>query len=237
MNCLIVLPVPLDSDEVWNIFRSPVKRFCDTWRLHPPGYKCLVAAVTCNGDADRETQEMFDGIPVDFIRYDGDGADIGAAQRAARIFNDSFIMCCTSRVYFHCEGWLRRLVVAREAVGPGLFGAFASKEGGRLHIGTRGHCLDASDLNDYPTKIESRNQGVYFECGEGCLLDYMEAKGRPAMVVGWGGVYSRAEWFQNPNGFRKGDQSDCLFFDRHTQIWENADEAERKRLTALMVGA
>lgn len=173
---------------------------------------------------------MFYGLPVTFLPYGDEGCDIGSAQCLAQLLDDEFMVCMTSRCYFWREGWLKRLVTAREAIGPDLFGCFASKESGKLHLCTRAYCMDAADFRMYPVKITSRNQGVFFECGEGNLLEWFEARGKKGWIVGWSGVHDKLEWFKVPDRFRNGDQSDCLVFDRHTDYYRDADDKEKKLL-------
>jgi len=200
-----------------------VQRFCDTWREFDPGRSCSIAALTCNGDVDSSISKMFHDMPVDFHRYDGAGCDLGSAQKISHAFDQTFMVNMTSRCYFWKSDWLRRLVIAREAIGPDLFGCYASRESGHLHLCTRAYCLDSDDFKQYPVEIQSRNQGVFFECGDGCLLDWFEGRGRAAWVVGWSGIHEKADWFKISNRFRNGDQSDCLIFDKHTDIYRDAE--------------
>jgi hypothetical protein len=233
LKTVVTIPIPLDSDEIWDLYRPMIKRFTETWRAYPPGADCTIAAMCCKGRQTDELTDMFTGLPADFIEYRDDGCDIGSAQSLSHTLTDEFMVCMTSRCYFWKEGWLKRLVTAREAIGPDLFGCFASRESGRLHLCTRAYCMDAADFQLYPVKIVSRDQGVFFECGEGNLLEWFEARGKKGWVAGWSGVHDKSDWFKVPNRFRDGDQSDCLLHDRHTLIYELANEEEKKRLQGM----
>jgi hypothetical protein len=237
MKTHLVVPVPLDDDSVWDIFRPHIKRFTDTYRQFPPGAEHTIMAVCNKADATAEVKAMFDGMPVEWLRYDGDGADLGSQQFVAESSTDNvFQVNLTTRTHAHREGWLTHLVKAREKYGPGLYGITASNEGGRLHICTRAHSYDTRDFRFYPTKITSRDFGVFFELGRGCLLEWFLEFGRPAYVVTWDRIWRKPEWFDIPNGYRRGDQRNCLLFDKHTERYADANDAERERLTAMMEG-
>lgn len=234
MKVIAVLPVPIDSRAVWLQFRHYVERFAATWMKYPPGCDIEIAAVCCNSDANSEVRMLFLSLPVRFFRYDGHGADLGAQQwLASQIGGNPFLICCTSRMYFHREGWGKALVDARDRHGPGLYGMSASYESGSLHVCTRGYCLDAEDLRAYPTQITSRDLGVFFECGGGNLLNWFEQRGGTARMVYWDGVWEKADWMDRPNTFRKGNQRNMLAFDKHSDIWAAADEPRRRELEQM----
>lgn len=189
--------------------------------------RCTLFAVVQGEDASEELFDMFQGLPAIFERYDH-GADLGAQQYIARLSDDAFQVNMTTRCYFHREGWLARYVFYRNRLGPGFYGASHSREGGKLHVCTRGHAYDVEDFKLYPHNIISRDQGVFFECGQGCVSEWFTSIGRPRRVLGWNGDYSMSEEIEN--GFRNGDQSNMLIWDKHTDIYRDADEAEKKRL-------
>lgn len=237
MKSIVVLPVPLDSDRVWSQFRSYIERFCATWKQFPPGTDVELYAICCNADPDESVRRLFLNLPTAFLRYDGEGADLGAQQWfAQQIGGNPFLINATSRMYFHREGWARKLVSARELYGPGLYGMSASYEGGTLHLCTRGHCLDAQDFRAYPTVITSRNMGVFFECGGGNLLRWFEEQGGEARMVYWDGIWQKKDWFERPNTFRKGHQRNMLAWDKHTDFWASADAERKQQLERMLLG-
>lgn len=237
----IAYPFPDESDEVKAIFLPFAQRFADTYRKHPPGYPHVVTVVVNGKEVTPDIVELFQGLPVEFKIYEGAGMDLGSQQMAASE-GDHFQVNMTSRMYFHREGWLNRMASARETYGPGLYGMTASHEGGKLHLCTRGFAYDAKDFREYPHQITSRNQGVFFECGDGCLLEWYQARKQPVIVVGWDGVYGNHnsmgldDYFTAPGGFRDGDQRNVLCFDRHTDYYRDADFEEKKRLERLFRG-
>jgi hypothetical protein len=50
------------------------------------------------------------------------------------------------------------------------------------------------------------------------------------VLVTWDGFYLRDEWRKAPNIFRRGDQSNCLMFDRHHEIYEASTPQQKIRL-------
>lgn len=237
MKVSVIYPVPLESDEVWQIFRPAVQRFCLTWRLFPPGVRCGINVMCCGNEPDSEVKELFDGLPAQFCQCDALGADLGAQQFCAKLSDTGvFQVNFTSRMYFHRSGWLARLVSARNSFGPALYGLSASMEGGKFHLCTRGHCYDTDDFKLYPHDIVSRNQGVFFECGQGCLLDWFKSIGRDTYVVTWDYAVTCSPGDRIPNGFRDGTQEQMLAWDKHTKIYADASPEEKERLESLAFG-
>jgi hypothetical protein len=215
----------MDDEGVWSLFKPFIQRFCDTWRKFPPGCDCDLIAVVNNSDATNELHEIFDGLPVHFIRYDGKGADVASWQLASKLNPGRFMVASTSRAYFHREYWLRRMVEARERFGPGLYSTGISSEGGLCHLCIRFIGIDTDIFNLYPHQIDSRDKGCFFEIGQGnpdgCFSDWAQNHGQ-AVVVYWSGEFDGKVYPRIPNCFRNGDQSECLVFDRHTDEYRDA---------------
>jgi len=94
----------------------------------------------------------------------------------------------------------------------------------------------ASDLRRYPTMITSRDQGVFFELGDGCLLDWARVEGLAPVLVFWNAVATEKDWFNYANTFRNGSQENMIAWDKHSDAYASADDAEKARLTRLMLG-
>lgn len=246
----LVYPLPADSPEVSETFKPFAERFAQSCKKFWPGYKYELVVVINKGKVNAELVELFFGLPVEFITYDGDGMDLGSQQLVAQS-GDHFQVNLTSRMYAHREGWLKRLVEVRETYGPGLYGMTASYEGGKVHICTRGHCYDSKDFREYPTQITSRDQGVFFECGDGCLLEWYQSRKQPYGVVTWDAFWGDGKCYHCgeetakklglyfhicTNRFRLGDQSNVLLHDRHTDLFRDADAVEKLRLGRLCIG-
>lgn len=175
---------------------------------------------------------MFLGMPVIFERYDK-GADLGAQQYIARVSDDAFQVNMTSRCFFHREGWLRHLVNYRNHHGPSLYGVSTSKEGSTngWYVCTRGHTYDVEDFKLYPHDIHTKDQGMAVECGDMSISRWFENIGRKCLLSTWDGCYPLGTIIEN--AFRNGNQEQMLVWDRHTEIYAEADPKEKKRLAEM----
>lgn len=235
MKTIITLPLPFDK---WDVFAPFIKRFCDTFKQFEPGADCEVWGMCCSGYISDEVELWFDGINAVFHKYPEDGCDIGSAQYAADMLKENaFMVNMTSRCYFHRPGWLKRLLEAREKHGDGMYSTFASWEGGTPHLGTRAYCLDSHTFQRYPHIIDTREKGQKFEVGEWCITSWFRQQSMPTMQVTWSGEQEQADWRKPDNIFRKGDQSNCLVFDRHTDLYQDADDVEKLRLNGIAAPA
>jgi hypothetical protein len=242
MKVAIAYPVPCDSQETWDRFKPFVQRFINTWNKFPPGIRVQVSFVVC-GNWFYEFQMMSlkmmpDPTSYHLVYYPGNGCDFGAQQFLSwRHQENTFQVNFTTRAYFHRAGWMARLVAARNLYGPGLYGMSCAKEGGKFHLCTRGFAYDTDDYALYPTEIVSRDQGVFMECGDGCLLDFFHGIGREAHIVYWDKVgrcdEKAMDW---PNSYRNGNQEQMLVWDKHTQAYADADEKEKSRLRWIQKG-
>lgn len=149
-------------------------------------------------------------------------------------------MNLTTRCYAHRAGWLLPLLRTRLAVGPGLYGMSCSMEGGNFHICTRGHAYDVEDFALYPHRITSRNQGVFFECGEGSLTDFFFRLRGCAYVVHFDSYQKYVPYADErlavPGGFRCGDQSEMLLWDKHSDYYRDAPPEEKHLLEDMAHG-
>lgn len=227
----VVYPIPFDKFDVFERF---VRRFADTFKKYSPGVEDYEVVVVCNwGEPTDEIREWFWGIKARFVPYYKHGCDIGSLQYAGA-FGD-FLIGMTSRCYFHRKGWLKRYVDARQKHGPGLYGASASHEGGTPHICTRAYGIDTEILRKYPYQVQSRGDGQKFETGEWCLTSWALKQGLPTMQITWDAEQDMAHW-RDPKEqgiYRRGDQNAMLVWDRHTDIFKDADQVEKQRLAKL----
>lgn len=239
MNTFCVYPIPLDSAEIWAEFAPAVRRFAHTWREFPPMADCKLMLVANNADPKGVERDIFKDLDVEWVRYDGAGCDAGSWQLAASLIH-GFQVNFTSRCYFHRTGWLKRLVDAREFGGPGLYGTSASHEGGRWHVCLRAWGIDSEDFREYPVKLDSRDRGVAFEVGNGeepgSLTKWMALRKKMPTLVYFDSVHGQLTWDSPDKIFRRGDQSNLLVFDKHSEEYEKADEPEKLRLEGLCFG-
>lgn len=231
MTPVIVYPIPFDNFDVFERF---VHRFVDTFKKYPPGIDDYELLVVCNwGEPTDEIREWFWGTKAHFVPYYKHGCDIGSLQYAGAF--GEFLIGMTSRCYFHRSGWLKRYMDARAIHGPGLYGASASYEGGTPHICTRAYAIDRSILSEYPHSVQSRADGQRFEVGEWCITTWASQRGIPTIQVTWDSEQDKDHWRDgNQLGiYRRGEQQAMLVWDKHTDIYRNADQAEKARLSKL----
>jgi hypothetical protein len=241
MTASIAYPLPLDA---WDTFKPFVERWVGTYRKHPAGYPHKIIAAYSGPPPGSDVRLLFDGLPVEFLDYNGGGIDIGAAQFAARREDTDFIVGMTSRVYFHRAGWLSRIIGARNEFGRGLYGASGSYERSQskrlAHVFPNPHVrgvlygVDASDFRAFPYTVTDRATAFQFESGEWNFMEWFRDRGLMVKMVTWSGVYDPPLW-RDPslkNIFRRGDQSDLLVFDKHSDFYSAADNKTKRQLEA-----
>lgn len=231
MKIAIVYPYICNKAEH---YREDLKRFCNTLHQFPAGYEYDLFVEMCGGgEFQGQDVDWFGDFFFSGSEYYGDGWDIGAHQHAANCvpYEIDFMICCCAHTFFHREGWLNRMVSAREEFGPGLYGAMASKEN-HPHIRTCFFGFDPADLRAFPTVINSRQKSLEFESGPDNFSLWMQRRGKPVKMVAWDGTYDLADCRKPDNVFRRGDQSNCLVWDRHTELYKAASPEERARTEA-----
>lgn len=235
----IIYPVPMDN---WSTFKTDVERFAATFQQFELGCDAILFLMVppCEDDQLKaEVSSLFDGINYQLRPYSGRGADIGAHQCASFQLDDRPMVCLSSRVHFHRAGWLKRLMDCWNDFGPGLYGTAATREPGRLCLRTHCYMLGSYDFQRYPHVINSRSRGHFFEWGDhnpdGSLTDWYQSLGGMTRVVYWDSC-SDVEWLAQDNIFRRGDQSNLLVWDRHTELWKNSSEHEKAVLATMAFG-
>lgn len=254
MRVIISYPLPFDN---WATYRPWVEKFTRTFQQFPPGCDYEVWAVCNWGEPTDEVREWFYGIKTRFIYYEGNGCDLGGHQKVANDIGvqtsafgrpgDAFIVGMTSRCFFYRAGWLDRLMKVREEKGPGIFFTSASKQGGILHGCTRAFGMDACVWRAYPSTIDSRQRGPFFEVGTsnpiGNLLEwYTFHKGlgrKSAWLVHWDNMFELpgewARYVECRNRFRDGNQEQMLVHDWHSDQFNEATEEVKKQLNDMLV--
>lgn len=218
----VVNPVSTNRQE----FDDCARRFASTYKQFPPGIDNTLYVVCCNGPRDSICDEIFKGINVTFDQYDGGGWDIGCEQYMARKVPEKFIVSMTTRSYFHREGWLRRFIEARNQFGEGLYGSTGSYEVSP-HIRTAFYGVDTWIYREFPHTVDSRQKGFYFESEDWNFTRFVGSLGLPCVMVTWDGCYLQPQWRTPKNIFRSGDQSQLLAFDRHSTMYQQADNTTK----------
>lgn len=240
MKIALSYSVPYQTEENWELFKPDVERFVESWHQFPPGMDCSLFAMCLDRELPKNLKEIFAGLPVVFMVCDGKGFDGGAAQALSKKLDGYFLIGMGARVHFFRKGAVREMAIARYKYGPGLYGCTCSKEA-RVHIRPSFYGIDSNYLRLYPATISSPETGTQFEIGnefgELSLLNWSEGIGIPSFMVYWNGVFqNKADWFSQPNTFRRGDQSNLLVWDKRTDLYAAADEKEKIQLQRLAFG-
>ena len=122
--------------------------------------------------------------------------------------------------HFRRANWLARMVSIEQMNGVGLYGTLANNEV-RPHIRTTGFFCPPVLLNQYAGSTDTKTEQYQFEHGENCITNIALRSNLKTMLVTWDKAWESHEWHAAPNSFRSGDQSNCVTFDKHTDIYEN----------------
>jgi hypothetical protein len=76
----------------------------------------------------------------------------------------------------------------------------------------------------------------HFELGKTSLAAIAAGQNLPIVLVTWDGFYTQDEWRKAPDIFRRGDQGNCLIFDRHHEIYESSSPKEKIQLGKIADG-
>lgn len=166
------------------------------------------------------------------LQYFGDGKDGGAFWHVANSTNADLMICCAAHTYFWREGAIARMIEVFNKYGPGLYGAMASYEV-KPHIRTSFFAIPPALLRQYPHPPIVYTDANAMETG---LAAWVEYKNLPVMMVTWDGEYYRPDWRKPANIFRRGDQSNCLVKDRHTDIYDAASPEDKAKLESAADG-
>lgn len=215
------------------------KRWAYTYRRYDPGYPHDLTIVFCGQAPDSLDNSVYCDVKHDSLIYDGQGSDVGACQWAMGFTGADFVVCMSTPIYFFREGWLKRLVEAREHFGDGIYGPMASYEISP-HIRTSCWAVDPKTFSHYPNKIDTRQKCCWAESnddGVWNISSWFRREGKQAMMVTWTGVHDHTEWRKPRNIFRRGDQSNCLVRDRHWDLYQCSNYSDRLKLEIAANGA
>ncbi len=239
MKLALMYIYPLDARDE---FRPNANLWASSYLKFKPVEEHEVIICLPNGIATDADRSIFTGVNCSFVDYGGGGWDIGAFQHVAAQCDADLMVFTNSRVHFWKHGWMTRFVEVYNAMGPkGLYGASGSYESCCLeqvrrwpnpHIRTACFATDPKVLRRFPYLVNSRDDGFRFESGEWKFMEWYEDHGYPVMVVTWDGWYDKHNWRKPPNIFRKGDQTNCLVWDRHHDMYFRAPDQERHFLAA-----
>jgi hypothetical protein len=218
----------------WPQFALPIQRFVSTYKAFPGNFPHELHVICNGGSPNSEIKNLFSNAPPIYHEHDNGGWDIGAFLKAADVDCDMMLFLGTN-THFKRAGWLRRLIDACEKFGPGLYGPSASFDISP-HIRTTAFMCDPRLLRGWTEDISRQKDRHKFEVGSISITAAANRQGISCVLVTWDGFYLQNEWRKAPNIFRRGDQSNCLMFDRHHEIYESSTQKQKNRLGRMADG-
>ncbi len=212
-------PIPKD-------YETSAKRFLETYNHFRPSIPHELVIVNCGS----ETHDgLFDSIAS---RYESDftgGFDCGSWQHVGGRQDCDLVVGLNTHTYFWRDGWLEPIVKCAEKYGQGVYGVGGSYE---QHPHLRTPCIAFSPnvVREYPYVIDTRELAGWFEFGPDNFSLWARKNNYACRLVTPNNSYGMTDWRKTRNGFRQGDQSEVLVFDRHTEIYANADRATKLHL-------
>lgn len=212
-------------------YRAGARRWLESYRQFKPALKHQVVIANCGSHT--EFDEEFDEVANSYAYYDGLGTDCGTFQAIGRTMDCDLVVCFNSIAYLHRENWLEPIVAGFKAFGPGVYGPTASYER-NPHLRTPCIAFSPDVMRQYPYECRTRADAIAFESGGENFSLWAYHAGFPSILVTADGEYWGIDkWRQPPNIFRRGDQSNCLVWDRHTDLYANASDADKENLAKL----
>lgn len=203
-------------------------RFIDTYkRFHPPTPHDLLI-VNCGA---YKPDDLFDEIATQQLTAVSRGFDCGTYEEMNRYaFAYDLVVACNTHVYFWRADWLEKVSAAAQLHGPGFYGFTASYER-NPHLRTPCIAYHPGVMAEYPFIARNREQCGDCEAGPDNFSLWAHAAGYPALLVTADGAsWVKPDWRKPMNIFRRGDQSNVLVYDRHTEVYANASAEEKKTL-------
>lgn len=218
-------------------YDAGAERWLASYRDYKPAAPHDVAIIdryAYNGDG------LFDGVTGSHYVYAGGGWDCGAWRYAARNIRAELLVCFNSSTRIRAAGWLERFIAAAEHHGAGLYGPLASYEIAP-HLRTPCLAFTPAVIAAYPQEVNTREDTYRFESmgypdGTPNITQWARKQGHATRYVARSGVYDLPEWRAPAGGFRNGDQSDLLVWDRHCEAYAASDAAGKLLLEKLVSG-
>lgn len=210
----------------WDVYEPIVRRFLAAYKAFPPGSNHEFHVIFNGGSPTAQMLDLFSVMNPICHEHDNTGWDIGAFSTMSKVDCDEMLFL-GSNTNFRRAGWLQRILEVRQKFGTGLFGTSASYDI-YPHIRTNGYLCRPELVGLAWKKNQSRSNPRHgFELGKSSLTDTTLAQNLPVLLVTWDGYYPKPEWRIAPEIYRRGNQSNCLIYDRHHEIYE-ASSPERK---------
>lgn len=236
---------PIDSREE---FRQHAQRWVKGYCQFSSGCSHRLLICASNGRWSSQDSDLFKDCEKEKLikgpievddSYRGNAWDVGEFQYIAKWHDADLMLFMNARTHFWKEGWLKPFVDAFEKFGDkGLYGNSASFEVCSIdplpwpnpHIRTPCFATSPKVLRRFPFEVITREQAGYFESGRWNAHLWWEERGYPVKLVTRSGCYDKPDW-RKPDGiFRRGNQQNCLVWDKHHKVYTDADPATKKYL-------
>lgn len=202
-------------------------RFVSTWHEFPPGVETDLVVICNGGPLNTRLSMVFAPICPTFFPRTNKDWDIGGYHEAAwgPCAGYESMLCIGESVYFHKEGWLKRLDDAWKSIGPGMYGPFASNLL-RPHLNTTAFFTSPLLLQRDPLNTSDR---YAWEHGDHSFWKHVARNGMPVRLVTWDGEWEPRAWRVPRNILWRGNQSNCLMWCNHTDRYSESPPAVRSK--------
>lgn len=205
------------------------KRFAETYAKFDPGVAHHLYIICNGGPLPDAVRVVLAPLNPTFFPRPNIGRDIGGYIDFAKKSQADLVICLGESVFFHRNGWLKRIVEAWRQHGPGYYGFYGS-DLLRPHLPTTAFGCTPSMLAAAPM-ITSHDQAYEFEHGVNAFWKSVKKNGNAVKLVTFSGIWDEPQWRKVPNGLWSGDQSDCLAFCNHTERFVKATTEIQEQLT------
>ena len=195
-----------------------------------PSSVILTVLVAEGGGVSDEFQEIVAPFNAKYFRFSGPGRDVGAVLLASMYFNPGRFLFFGGTTYFQSQASFDILASALTRSPYLLIGPMSSYES-RPHLRTCSFGTDSAILNAYPHQNKVLRYVYNFEHSEFSITDWALSNSVDVLMVTKDGSYDRRLWRLPPEIFRRGQQSNCLVLDRHSDIFSSSNEIRRLELS------
>ena len=228
--CMVYIHVPGDAEHL-----TLTRRFVESYLRCPPGYPHRTIVVTQGRMPDKDMRQLLMKLPgCTFYQHDDSGWDIGGYIAVSRIISEDIGVYFCGTAFVQHVGWLKRMVDVWQKHGPGFYGSLGTYEISP-HINTTGFFCPPALLAEYPHVVRTKADRYALEHGpvDRCLWKRCLRDGIKVRIATWDGVYEWWDWRKPPNVYRRGDQSNCITFFRHSSNFGAANPKTREFMSKL----
>lgn len=201
-------------------------RFLDTYKTFKPEIPHDLIVANCG---QKEHDGMFDKVATSYMNYNGGGYDCGTYQAVGGRLDHDLVFGLNTHTWFRRKDWMDRFVITFKRCGPGVYGPTASYENAP-HLRTPAIAFSPKIMRYYPIIVDNRQKCCNFEAGPNNFSLWAEGQGWPVCLITTERAWARPDWRKPKNGFRDGDQSNVLIYDRHTDLYDAASEQDKRIL-------